>query len=392
MTLHQLQTLPVSYGDPWTKTFTQRQTEFFRGSPRVAYLYEEPDNSTFRYRVYNMMQALALSRHGTSASWFQAAEFERIGHVIDACDTVVICRSRYSASLIELILRARRKGKRVLFDVDDLVVDPARIHLILNTLDQDVFSYTLWDQWFAYVGRMLATLRACDGAISTNAFLAGMITDCSGLKCAVIPNFMNREQLEYSEKIYAEKAARGFSRSGPIHLGYFSGSPTHNKDLGLASSAIIRLLEVDPRLRLVVVGYMDLQHGLARHADRVERFPFQDFINLQRLIGGVELNLVPLQDNDFTNCKSELKYFEAGAVGTVSVASPTYTYAGSIRHGINGFMADDCAWEETLALAIESLDRSPELAANARRDSIDRFSWHNFAPLIERTLFDAWET
>jgi glycosyltransferase involved in cell wall biosynthesis len=218
-----------------------------------------------------------------------------------------------------------------------------------------------------------------------------MIEACSGLPCAVIPNFMNREQLEYSEQIFQEKAARSFSRSGPIHLGYFSGSPTHNKDFALATSALTRLLDVDARLKLVVVGYMDLKEGLGRHAERIEVYPFQDFINLQRLIGSVELNLMPLQGNDFTNCKSELKYFEAGAVGTVSVASPTYTYANAISHGVNGFLAADCEWEPVLERAIGSLDRYPELAGNARRDSIGRFSWHRFAPAIEQVLFGSWE-
>jgi glycosyltransferase involved in cell wall biosynthesis len=381
----------LAYSDPWARSFALRQADFFRGSRRVAYLYEHPDNSTFRYRVYNMLQALSQGDHGISASYFQASEFERIGHVIDACDTLVICRSRYSASLIHLITRARRKGKRVLYDVDDLVVDPDRIHLILNTLDVDVFSYTLWDEWFAYVGRLGAAMRACDGVITTNPFLAGRIESCSGLPCAVIPNFMNREQLEYSERIFREKAEQGFARSGPIHLGYFSGSPTHNKDLALATSALARLLDLDSRLKLVVVGYMDLKNGLARHEERVERYPFQDFVNLQRLIGSVELNLMPLQDNDFTNCKSELKYFEAGAVGTVSVASPTYTYASAITHGVNGFLARDCDWEPVLEQAIASLDRYPELAANARQDSLGRFSWNQYAPLIEKVLFDSWE-
>jgi hypothetical protein len=37
---------------------------------------------------------------------------------------------------------------------------------------------------------------------------------------------------------------------------------------------------------------------------------------------GSNLNLVPLQNNMFNNCKSELKFFEAGIVEVPSVALP----------------------------------------------------------------------
>jgi len=45
----------------------------------------------------------------------------------------------------------------------------------------------------------------------------------------------------------------------------------------------------------------------------VTTFPFQDFINLQRVIGHVEINLVPLQFNTFTTA-SRIEIVEAAAV------------------------------------------------------------------------------
>ena len=110
----------VVYRDPWAIPFSDRVQAFLKGERRIAYLYDEPDNSTFRYRVYNMIQALALEGGVVSASFFRASEYHRIGPLIDQADAVVICRCRYAAPLASLIMRARRKGKRVLFDVDDL--------------------------------------------------------------------------------------------------------------------------------------------------------------------------------------------------------------------------------------------------------------------------------
>ena len=104
-------------------------------------------------------------------------------------------------------------------------------------------------------------------------------------------------------------------------------------------------------------------------------------------MGIVEINLIPLQDNIFTNCKSELKYFEAGIAGTISVASPTYTLRQSIRDGENGYLARTFEWPEKLQLAVDHLSSYSEMAEKAHADCELRFSWTNQIEAVERALF-----
>lgn len=380
----------VVYRDPWAMPFSDRVRAFLKGERRIAYLYDEPDNSTFRYRVYNMIQALALEGGMVSASFFRASEYHRIGPLIDQADAVVICRCRYAAPLASLIMRARRKGKRVLFDVDDLVIDARRIPLIMDTLNANTTDPGTLDWWYAYVGRQQATLRECDGAITTNFHLAGMIEEVSGNPCGVIPNFMNTEQLDISINLFEEKRAEGFDQGDSISLGYFSGSPSHKKDFDLVSGALARTMADDERLRVSIAGYIELTPELQPFADRVTYIPFQDFINLQRMVAGVDINLMPLQHNLFTNCKSELKYFEAAAVGTVSIASPTYTYGRAIQDGENGFIARDHEWDQVIRKAVDLMDEPgayARLAEAAQKDATERFSVHKFGPLIRSVVF-----
>lgn len=386
----ELSTPALAYRDPWLIPFSERIRQFLRGRQRIAYLYDEPDNSTFRYRVYNMIQALEASgQNDVSASFFRAAEYDRIGHLIDQADVVVICRCRYAAPLASLILRARRKGRRVLFDVDDLVIDTRRIHLIMDTLNADTRDPVVLDWWYAYVGRLQATLQHCDGAITTNQHLASLIETVSGNPCTVIPNFMNREQLAISQTLFEEKQEAGFAQGEHITLGYFSGSPSHKKDFDLVSGMLARLLAQEERLRVAIAGYIELTPDLQPHADRVTYIPFQDFINLQRKVASVDINLMPLQNNLFTHCKSELKYFEAGAVGTVSIASPTYTYARAIRDGENGFLARDHEWDTVVRKVLALMQEPGEygrIASEARRDSVERFSYENFGEAVRALL------
>jgi glycosyltransferase involved in cell wall biosynthesis len=380
--------------DPWVaETFAARIASLRRGKTRVAYYYDFPDSSTFRYRVYNMIQALRSRDGGISASWFCRADSGRFDQIVDCCDVLVIRRARYTDRVSSMIERAKSLGRTVIFDIDDLVFDTQYLHLVMATLDQDTESEAHLDHWFAYISRVSAALHLCDRVIATNEYLAARIRASTGKDVCVVPNFLNREQLEYSLQLQAAKRASRFASDEHIHLGYFSGSPSHDKDFELISDALAGLLDENPRLRVRIVGYLTVRGPMVRHKERIERFGMHDFLNLQRLIGSTEINLVPLQDNAFTNCKSELKFFEAGIVGTVTIASPVFAYRQAMIDGVNGYLAGPCEWEGKLRAAINTLHRSRnaynEMAEQAFAIALSRFSWDFQFPVIARALLDA---
>jgi glycosyltransferase involved in cell wall biosynthesis len=379
----------IDYADPWELTFQQRFAMLKRGSPRAAYYYSSPDTSTFRYRAYNVAQSLGANRPGPSASWFVKADFEHMGRVVDACDVLVLCRnSLYDDKVARIAALARARGRRILFDVDDLVFDSSYVHLLMDTLGQDFELEDRWDYWFANTGRIGATYALCDAAIVTNAFLARHAGAWSGKPVHVIPNYLNREQQEVSDRIWAAKQESAWARDGRTHLGYFSGSPSHNRDFAIAASAIAEAMDRDPRLWLRVVGYLDIGPELARHAGRIETVPLQDFVNLQREIGATEVNLVPLQDNSFTNCKSELKWFEAAVVGSLTIASPTFTYRGVVEPGVNGWLAASHEWDTALREVLRDVDEHRErITPHAREQARERYGWDRQAGTIEAVLF-----
>jgi glycosyltransferase involved in cell wall biosynthesis len=339
-----------------------------------------------------MVQALCSHDEGNSASWFCRADSDHFDRIADCCDILVICRARYTDRLSSMIERAKTLGRTVIFDVDDLVVDPQYAHLLMATLDQDTGNEAHLDYWFGYMARLSAVLQLCDRVITTNEYLASHIRACTDKNVRIVPNFINREQLQFSLQLHAAKRASRFARDERIHLGYFSGSPSHDKDFELVSDALARLLDEDSRLHIRLVGYLNVKGTVARRNERIERVGMCDFVNLQHLIGSTEINLVPLQDNVFTNCKSELKFFEAGIVGTITVASPVFAYRQAMTAGINGFLPGPCEWESTLRTAIDTLsygrDSYAEMAEQAFEVSLHRHAWHSQLPVIKNALFD----
>jgi glycosyltransferase involved in cell wall biosynthesis len=384
---------PVPYTDPWSGDLGDRLRALVARRRRIAYFYERPDSSTFRYRVFNMIQALDAQPHlDVSAAWFTRDDLEISLDFVDRADVLIICRSRYDAMMGRLIARARAHGLLVLYDVDDLVFDLRYAHVIGDTINLSLRSSEEWDCWFAYIGRLGQTLQLCDGAITTNRFLGERITEFAPwIEPRVIPNFLNRMQTVASRAIYRRKLASGFQRNGRVHIGYFSGTSTHSKDFGVAAGALHDLLVKDDKINLRVVGSLDLPKDIACRNAQIRIYPLQDFINLQRLQGEVEIAIAPTQDNVFNNCKSELKYFEAAAVGTVVIASPIFSFRHAILDGENGFLAPPYAWRTTLERALALLDGDASeyraLVGRAVARVEERYGWDRQAKNIVSQVF-----
>ncbi len=366
---------PFDYHDPWHIPLPERLRTLARGRQRVAYFYELADNSTFRYRIYNMAHVLNAGGTDISSSYFFLADMHRLDEIADIADLLVICRTRYDHRVNHLVSAFRKRRKRVLFDTDDLVFDTDYTHLLVKTLDLDINNPQVWNDWYAYVGRLGATLKLCDGAVTTTEYLAGKIREFANVPVEIVPNFINPEQLTLSDEIFEAKRGMSVLDNERIHLGYFSGSPSHNRDFALVAPALETALEDDDRLALAVVGYIEPGPEFKRFGDRVTKFPFHDYVNLQRLIGSVEFNLMPLQHNVFTHCKSELKYFEAAVVGTQSIASPTHTYARAIEHGNNGYLAQVHQWLDAIKQAVSELDGYSAMAERSRADARGKYAW-----------------
>ena len=381
---------PLPYTDPWVAPIEARFRALRQPLPRVAWVYERPDTSTFRYRVFNMVEALAADGRA-AASWFTVPETPLLMRFLCELDVLVICRTRYDAMVARLLSAARANRVHVLFDCDDLVFDTRYVQLLVETLDQDTAREALWDDWFASMGRIEATMRHCDGGIATNSFLADHLTTAlGGRPTGIIPNFLNSRQQDISSLLLKVKRKRGFRGDGPVVVGYFSGTPSHNRDFEVAAPALARLLDDDPHVGVRIVGFLDRLGPLEKHRDRVEFVPLQDWINLQRVIAEVEINIAPLQENRFTNCKSELKFFEAAVVGTWTIATPTHTFRAAIRDGLTGRLARAHEWDDALregvALMRGRKNEFTERAEVAAASVLEAYGWDRQADSILRSV------
>ena len=375
----------------WDRTITQRVGRLLDGDVRVAWFYGQPDTSTFRYRVANLVEAVNGDPSGAmSAGWFSDDDIPSILPVVPRLDAIVLARHRYGGNVRRLAVTAARAGVPLLFDTDDLVFDTRFADLVMDSLGRDPSVSLDWDVWFAYMGRLNATLRLCQGALTTNETLrTALAGHLPAESVHIVPNVLNRVQQEYSRELWESKVASGYRRSGPVTIGYFSGTPSHVRDFTVAAPALARLLARDQDVSIRIAGFLDDVGPLEEFRDRIEFVPFMHYVDLQRSIAEVEVNVAPLQHNAFNVCKSDLKFFEAAVVGTWTVASHTPSLDAAITDGVTGRLARDHEWDTSLAeavdLARDSERYAPTMSAAAEH-AHRTWAWDSVAEPVRAAL------
>ncbi len=101
--------------EPWNQPLGRRLRQL--ASDQTAgfminvYLYEKPDASTFRYRVYNMAKALETGSSWRAAFFF-ADELEQIQDLILDCQLLTLVRFRWTFALENLVQAAGSEVSR----------------------------------------------------------------------------------------------------------------------------------------------------------------------------------------------------------------------------------------------------------------------------------------
>lgn len=372
---------PAKPHEPWEISLSCRLSSLTGAELRILYFYEYPDSASFRYRCYNMAQAINTHSCDARATYIFLSDLEALSNPSEYADILVVSRTRYDSRVERLVSSFRNRGKKVFFDIDDLIFDTNHAPLVASNLNFDLWGEGL-DKWFSLISRMGATMKLCDAVVTTNAHLSHLAHEFSGLPTAVIPNFLNHEQLAVSDGLFEEKR-KSREIDGPYRLGYFSGSKSHKKDFDVVSKSLAEVMATNPDVSFLLVGHLDLPESLRPFANRIVEVAFTDFLSLQSLIASVDLCLVPLQASIFTNSKSQLKFFEAGAVGVPTLASASPVFSEAITHHDNGYLAEPGKWTQQITSIFEfGKQRPSEAGAKARESALKSFTPETNAELI----------
>lgn len=290
----------------------------------------------------------------------------------DKFSVFVFHRVLHTSSVAKFVECIKRQNKTIIFETDDLVYDPSYLQHMdyfqkMNALERKLYEHGVG-------GEILADplVTTCT---TTTSFLADKLRK-KGKKVFIVPNKLSMADVKFAEKI---RHTRSAPRGDAVTIGYFSGTPSHDKDFGIVADALVRIFEKYPHTRLLIAGPLSLDEKFAPYRDRIMRRSFASRKKHFANIASIDINLAPLEiGNPFCESKSELKFFEAGIVGVPTVASATQPFREAISDGIDGFVATTTdEWIEKISLLVENADSRRAMGANAHEKTLQNYTTEN---------------
>lgn len=341
------------------------------------------DGDTRRYRCFHHQEQLELV--GVDTAFRESEDPQLLVDVLEY-DLFILHRVPYNELVGILIDIAHRRGKPVIFETDDLVLEPElydQIGFVDTLSDEDARQYR--DDLY----RLAETFERSDAVLTTTEFLANWVQK-RGKPVTVHRNAPSDEMIRISERALAAQRERE-SEAGDeslLTIAYFSGTGSHNRDFRVVSEALIWALEAYPQIQLHIGGQLELEPVFDPFETRIRRAPYVSWRELPHLIAQVDVNLAPLElDNPFCRAKSEIKFVEAALVGVPTIASPVAAYELAITHGENGLLAASTEeWKGALQELIENPERRRGLGEMARRTAYARYLPEQRAPELLAAL------
>ena len=380
-------TSPIRAVGPWLPAPVRRYARAMVSKPlplrlSIRWISGEPNTPGHKYRVERPLAAAAAL--GLDAAWIGVGDVGEKLNQIETADIIVLWRTVWNDVLAAAVNNAKSNGTKVVFDIDDLMVDPelARLEVIDGIRSQGLTEETVR----AHYAGIRAAMASADLCIASTEELALHMRRAM-MPALVLPNSFDERTRAASRIASRIRASERRPAEKPIRIGYAGGSRTHQKDFAVCVDAVAEILRDHPNCRLVLFKVANITHCLD-----VDEFPvlqglhgqieWREFVPLDQLpneIAQFDVNLVPLEvGNPFCEAKSELKYFEAALAGVPTIASPTGPYRRAIRHGETGFLAETSSeWRDALERLVGNADLRTQIAAAAELDVSWRFGVEN---------------
>jgi glycosyltransferase involved in cell wall biosynthesis len=320
---------PLSVREPKLKPASKEK--------RILWVLNKMDRMTCQYRGSAL--AAALAPFGWQSTIVLDDELTR-QHLANVAIMVVI-RCEASNNLVSLMRGFRTAGGTVVYDVDDFIIDPECFTLLHSYRRRSRDDRVVVGDRFIRCRQAL--MEASFATVST--WTLGREVEALGIASYVMPNNIDATKHGHLPK----KRNNG----DIVKICYLSGTRSHDEDFLEAAAAVETCLMENANCEFHIVG--QLTRPASMKGLRIKEHPLMTHDDMLAFLSRMDINIAPLAcTNKFTNCKSELKIYEAAFLGIPTVASPTAPYAATIQHGKDGYLADTAhGWETALRALIE---------------------------------------
>jgi len=325
------------------------------------------------YRVQQKVEFLRMAGYDAMAIDFDRVTPAEIHEQLCFASHAIIFRLPAFSSVLMLTLYARRLGVRLFYDIDDLIFDdrhfPGPLESYSGLIKRDTHTHLAMDTPFFRV----AMAAAGDVIVSTGP-LAEIARGLLG-PSARVQIQRNMVGLELAATATLPRLRKD---DGPIRIFFGSGTLAHKGEFyEIVLPALARIMAKRQNVELHLVGAFVVPPALDRFATRIKveaaGMTYGAYIDLVR---EADINIAVTEDSVAVDCKSELKWFEAGIFGIPSVVSPSRNYQDVLTDGKDVLFARTTKeWHDELLRLVDKPALRERIGAEAKRKIEQEYTW-----------------
>lgn len=337
--------------------------------PSIIIIADQGISACTKYRVTQRKEH--LEKIGWQVCVIDAFREQDLVTPLLSATIVVFYRLTFSPLIERAMAYARHLGIPTYWEVDDLIFDRESYeqngNLLSLPLPERAFYLEESDRHRAsliYAGHGIASTRA----------LADFMLAAGAEAAHVIENALDHETMVVAKDILGKPLVRT-SGHGPIWLCFGTGSRARNADFRVAEGAILRAMANEPRLHVHLVGNLSPSSAFFDYGERFRVSRETSFSQYLHHLGAADFTISPLEKTHFNDCKSVIKFMEAGILGIPTISSPTRSICEVVEDGVNGLLADtEKAWYEAIMLLSADPEKRSQIGAAARHTVETEFS------------------
>jgi glycosyltransferase involved in cell wall biosynthesis len=264
----------------------------------------------------------------------------------------------------EYVDEAKRLGLKIGYDIDDPIYDRS---IYSNNVNLDYLSKAERAELLAGTSHYAAAMSAADFLVTSTTFMQEhMAHRFRGKTVHRLQNFLDAESLACEKNI--RRSTPSIEDQGRVVVTYASGSRAHEADFRVVEHALHEVMKAHDSVVLHVLGHLNLPACFDELSDRVHVFPLTSHCGYLELLYVTDVVIVPLVANRFNECKSAIRYLEAGLLGKAAVLSRVGEFREAVTPHVNGVLCDAGEWRKELDRVITDPEYRRGLGKEAHRN------------------------
>ena len=328
-----------------TTTCHQYSTQPIQKLRITVFSLDAKEHACGYYRIQSPLKEIAGQ---VELSWgieVREKPFRIIPGVAETADIIIVQRSFPRLETAEFLYHLCSLGKPIIFEIDDL----------LTQLPSTNLNYSWGVDCTPHIFEFI---RKCSAVTVSTEELKKHFSSYNDA-IHILPNLLDSD-------LWCKTSPPS---SGPVVIGY-AGTITHNTDLALLEEVLDRIASsYGNRVAFTFIGCA---------TERISRLPGFSFIQFKNSFETyarelqeipIDIMLVPLEDNPFNRCKSNIKWLEYSSCGIAGIYADLPPYNNCIEHGTTGLLAgsDPQQWFNAIDLLIRNSKLRRSIAMNARQ-------------------------